>query len=310
MLKRLLTGIVIIALTVGFFALRFVSAYFFDAFVMVIALLSTFEVCRALNNNKKFNDMYFVLSYPILCFLMLFLSISFGINLFVYFAIIVAVAGLIFVATYLLNLAQKNKTNKEILLCESNLTRKKYVMNKSLRNLFLTFYPAFILSLLFVINHLKDFSYFAEINGNLGFFLLVMLFVSTIMTDTGAYILGSAFGGKKLCPNISPKKTISGAVGGVVVALLVTLSLYAIFASIPAYQAMLSNLQIWYFVLFGIFASVYTQVGDIFASLIKRRNGIKDYGNILPGHGGFMDRVDGLSFNAIFVLIFAMICFM
>ena len=173
-------------------------------------------------------------------------------------------------------------------------------------------YPAFILSLLFVINHIKDFSYFSETNGNLGFFLLVLLFITTIMTDTGAYLVGSAFGGKKLCPNISPKKTISGAVGAVIVSVATSLIVYVIFATMPQYAEMFNahNLRIWYFAIFGLFASIYTQVGDIFASLIKRRNGIKDYGNILPGHGGFMDRVDGLSFNAVFVLIFAMICFM
>ncbi len=311
MLKRLLTGIVIIAITVGFFALRFVSAYFFDAFVGLIVLASTYEVCRAFKQNGKLNDIYFVLCYPVLCYLSLVLCVYQELNLFIYFAIIIGLAGLLFLITYLLNLFQKNKINKEMVDNSFIGTKNNYAIKKSLRNLFLMIYPAFVLSILFVVNHLRDFSYFAEISGNLELFVLIMIFVTTIVTDTGAYLIGSGIGGKKLCPKISPKKTISGAIGGVLASVAFSLILYAIFFGITQYATMLKshNLGIVGFVLFGIFASIYTQCGDIFASLIKRKNGLKDFSNIFPGHGGFMDRVDGMSFNVIFALIFVLIYF-
>ena len=173
----------------------------------------------------------------------------------------------------------------------------------------LTLYPAFVVSLLFVVNHLKDFSSFASINVNIEFMLLVIIFVATMATDTMAYLIGSAFGGKKLCPKISPNKTIIGSVAGLLGAVAFSLILFVIFSGINSYSALFQskNITVLHFALLGLVISVFTQIGDIVASVVKRKNGIKDYGKILPGHGGIMDRVDGLMFSTIPALIFAFI---
>lgn len=313
MLKRTLTSIVIITLLIGSFALRFVSPYIFDAFIGIIAVVSTYEVCDAYSKNKRRNDKFIVMFYPIFIFGALLLCIFNNLSLIAYFGIILAIALVLLVITFIINLTTKNLNNKIIVEDGFNGTYKNFVANKIIINLFAMIYPAFILSLMFVINHLSSFINFATIStASIEFFVLVMIYATTIMTDTGAYLIGSGLKGKKLCPKISPNKTISGAVGGVVCSIAISLIVYSIFSIFPDYLALFNalNLNIITFVIYGFIASIVSQCGDLFASYIKRKNNIKDYGKIFPGHGGFMDRFDGTSFNVIFTLIFCLILFL
>ena len=312
MLKRLLTSIVIVTLTVGFFALRYVSPYIFDFYLGAITILATFEVSRVFEKNQKKNDLYIVLAYPVLCYIALILCISNKSNLLVYVAIMLALLVVIFAASLLLNILQKNKINKEMISVNYVGSYKKYSLKKSVLNLFIMFYPALILLQMFTLNHLSGFSNFSGIeNKNIEVFLLIMAFITTMLTDTGAYIIGSGIGGKKLCPKISPNKTIIGAIGGVLVSITFSVLLFLLFSAVgyvsifEAYQ-----LTLVHFIIYGLIVSIFTQIGDIVASYIKRENNIKDYGSLLPGHGGVMDRVDGLSFNIVVTLIISLFIFM
>ena len=104
---------------------------------------------------------------------------------------------------------------------------------------------------------------------------------------------GCAFGKHKLCPEISPKKTVEGAIGGIVGDLVVCLGLTYAFS---VYTGVSINwLSFGIFLPFGAVAGI---LGDLCASIIKRQFGIKDYGNIMPGHGGVMDRFDSWIFVA------------
>lgn len=118
-----------------------------------------------------------------------------------------------------------------------------------------------------------------------GLLAIVVLFAVVWATDIMAYFVGRTFKGPKLAPAISPGKTWSGAIGGAVFGVLAAL-LAARLAGIP------DPLQIG---LLALALSVVSQAGDLFESWIKRRFGVKDSGRIIPGHGGVMDRVDGLA---------------
>ena len=120
--------------------------------------------------------------------------------------------------------------------------------------------------------------------GNLAIWLI---FISAWSTDTFAYFVGKGFGKHKLCPNISPKKTVEGAIGGILGCAL-CISLYVFICS--KYAA----IQVNYLnaVLLSCLTSVFSQFGDLAASCIKREYGVKDYGNLIPGHGGILDRFD------------------
>lgn len=113
------------------------------------------------------------------------------------------------------------------------------------------------------------------------------------VTDAGAYFIGSFFGKHKLAPAISPKKTIEGAVGGIVCSFIVSIIICLIYQRIAD-----SSISIATVLIITPIFSIAGMLGDLMASYIKRNCNIKDYGNILPGHGGVLDRFDSLLITA------------
>ena len=128
-----------------------------------------------------------------------------------------------------------------------------------------------------------------------GAYLLPLVFIGAWVTDTFAYFCGLLFGrgGKhKLIPDVSPKKTMEGSVGGIAFcAAAVTLYGFLIAKFVPEIASMT---KLWIAVLLGIFLSIVAQIGDLSMSLLKRHYGIKDFGKIFPGHGGMLDRFDSV----------------
>ncbi|MBO4734488.1 MAG: phosphatidate cytidylyltransferase [Clostridia bacterium] len=118
------------------------------------------------------------------------------------------------------------------------------------------------------------------------YYLLLVLNFSSVC-DTGAYFTGVFLGRHKLCEHVSPKKTVEGAVGGVVLSVLVTVGLIYGF-----------NAEQNIFIMLGVTAvmCIVGMLGDLFASIIKRSVGVKDYSNLIPGHGGILDRFDSMLF--------------
>lgn len=124
------------------------------------------------------------------------------------------------------------------------------------------------------------------------FFILFAMFCAW-MTDTFAYFSGKFLGKHKLCPNVSPNKTIEGAVGGVIGATGMNLILFFIF---DKFFFTVHTLAWWQIIIISAVLSVISMFGDLSASIIKRNHGIKDFGKIFPGHGGVMDRIDSCLF--------------
>jgi phosphatidate cytidylyltransferase len=125
--------------------------------------------------------------------------------------------------------------------------------------------------------------------------LLFILFIIVSSFDTGSYFVGSSLGFHKIAPKISPGKTWEGALGG------------WLFACVGLYLVLweLGKLKPWYFIaLFTFFACILSLIGDLFESWLKRRADIKDSGTMLPGHGGFLDRFDGILFTVFFFYYF------
>lgn len=117
--------------------------------------------------------------------------------------------------------------------------------------------------------------------------------------DTCAYLIGCKFGKRKLCPDVSPKKTVEGSIAGIIGAVLSYIIIYFI-----ARKFVGLDLNIWIVILMGIVSSVIGQFGDLAASSIKRYCKIKDFGSIMPGHGGVLDRCDSILFVAPVVYMF------
>jgi len=126
-----------------------------------------------------------------------------------------------------------------------------------------------------------------------GHLLVLLPIVAAFLTDSGAYFVGVTMGKKKAFPTISPNKTVEGYIGGTITGIIGML----IYGIILSYT---TPLTIVYpaLIIYGILGAIVTELGDLTFSLIKRKCGIKDYGKLIPGHGGAMDRFDSMTFCA------------
>lgn len=129
-------------------------------------------------------------------------------------------------------------------------------------------------------------------DGVLGLWYLAIPLLAMVATDVGAYAFGTAFGRRKLVPRISPNKTLEGAVGGLVFALVIVAAVSVVARRLTGFE-----LGVPLLVPFALLVSFAAQLGDLFESLLKRWAGIKDSGIFLPGHGGVLDRVDSALFT-------------
>ena len=136
--------------------------------------------------------------------------------------------------------------------------------------------------------------------GEDGLFYLFLVLVIPWLSDTGAYFTGMCCGKHKLCPVISPKKTVEGFVGGIVTSVVTSLLTGYVYILLCGHAVTVNWLSLALVALIGAPLSVF---GDLFASVVKRRFGVKDYGNILPGHGGAMDRFDSVLPVAVLLLL-------
>lgn len=162
-------------------------------------------------------------------------------------------------------------------------TFPRYTANQVMATYFSLIYAPVMLSFIFLTRQLAY-----------GVYLVWMIFISSWISDTCAYLVGIMLGKHKLCPRLSPKKSIEGSIGGILGAAIVG-ALFGFFLldkKLGGYQ-----FGITLFII-GAIGSAISQVGDLAASAIKRNHNIKDYGKLIPGHGGIMDRFDSVIFTA------------
>ncbi len=276
MLKRTITGIGIVIVTVGFFLCKYfldmpvfegvflkpvtIGDMLFDLFILIMAVISTYEYERAFSDKLLKTEKAIIFIYPFAVYISYCfkgLGWAFGAMLFL----------------FLLLLAQLVFEYDKISLESIGIS------------LFTMIYPSTILVLLLVINRYPTLE------------PLLMVFAITPCADTFAYFVGSIVKGKKLCPNISPNKTVSGFIGGLFGGMIASLLVYFIFTEKGAIFNSVF-LEVLLFAGAGIACALLTAYGDLVESVIKRKLGIKDMGKILPGHGGMSDRIDGLTFAA------------
>ena len=269
MLKRTVSGAVFVAVVVGFFLLREnVDARLFQILTGFFQIVATVELALALKRfiGKARACVLFVyagLFSPVYCLGEYLISGVSGV-----------VLALCLTALFVLILS--------VLALVDKAGLKKWSLS-----IFGLVYPSLLILFTLLACDLKN-----------SFTALLLIFVISPCCDTTAYLVGSAIGGKKLCPKLSPKKTWSGAIGGLFGAIIGSIVVY--FAIRPVINFFSPVL---FFVLVGLVAGVLTEVGDLFESFIKRKAGIKDSGNIMPGHGGILDRIDGMMFAGVFICL-------
>lgn len=152
------------------------------------------------------------------------------------------------------------------------------------------FYVSIMLSYIYQVRMLED-----------GALIVWLVFIGAWGSDTCAYLVGITIGKNKIAPKLSPKKSVEGCIGGVVGAAIIG----AIYAAITKrYLTEILNPEL-VFAIIGATSSVISQIGDLAASAIKRNHDIKDYGKLIPGHGGILDRFDSIIFTAPIVYFLA-----
>lgn len=290
MKKRFITGIFIALVFATVVAVSLtVFPQIFDIFVLCLSIGAAIEMCRALSH--KFPA-------PITTIAVLSAVIGYG-AFFVsenYFSINgVAVFFAVVLVMFLVS----------AIFCAIS---KKHSFGNALTTLLAMCYPVFVLAFMHGLNYIgiDQNAYRAA--------AILLLFIVTPLTDVCAYLVGSKLKGPKLCPKISPNKTISGAIGGLIGGiiggmLIFTFAQFGILSSLGVGHLGSPMISGVHYLLLGLFGSVMTQAGDLIASAVKRRVEIKDYGKLLPGHGGIMDRIDGMMLNAAFLYLYlSVIC--
>ena len=159
----------------------------------------------------------------------------------------------------------------------------KYHANQIMSTYFAFIYAPILFSFVYLTRELEYGKYFVWV-----------IFISSWISDTCAYCVGMLWGKHKLAPVLSPKKSIEGSIGGMVGSAIVG----ALFGYFIVEKVITEQQVTWIFALIGAIGSVVSQIGDLAASAIKRNYNIKDYGNLIPGHGGIMDRFDSVLVTA------------
>lgn len=295
MFKRILTGIVIFFVVAGAIASRFLHPLIFDLFVLLVAVFSAMELVKAYRRAGKRMFDFLILVFPAVVWVCYFFASK--ISDAILFQIL-ALLGIFVVCIAIEIILPKTKKGKELISKNPEIYANSNLLDATFRTLSFLIYPTLLVGTLFGIN---------LFDVKTGFVALLLVFGVSSFTDTFAFFFGIALKGKRLCPEISPKKGIPGmifgAVGGVFASFLVMWLFY--FENIlPSAVSSLSLASaIVMFSIVGIFGTFLTQFGDLFESALKRRLNIKDFGNIFPGHGGFLDRIDGQMFCSCLVFV-------
>ncbi len=293
MLKRTITGGIIFLITLLFVALKQFSPLFFDAYLLIIMYGAIYEMYRVHQLSGKQADFISICFIPLVACAIFNIEKNFMMNI-VYIALI----ALVVMCVVLIEEIVEFRDNRKYGTTEKNvsvLNQKLFLKTKT--TMAVVAYPLVPLMLVMALNH---------ITYDLAYIGIIAAFAISMLTDTCAYFVGRLLGKRKFIPEVSPNKTVAGVVGGFLGGIIGALSCYFLFyyTDIFALAAFGSRgLLITVFIVIGVLGSLINQLGDLIASAYKRKHSIKDFSNVFPGHGGFMDRVDGLMFTGSLIFI-------
>lgn len=311
---RMLSSVLILAVVIGAIAIRQIAdatRFIFDILIGFMMIFGAFEIEALLKKSNKRAYIAGMGAYPILCFLALIICISYKASFLVFLFAELGLLILTFLALWLI-----------IAGCMPDFCKKQmkedgfedagkwgFVARCSTNTVLGCIYPTLLLSFMFLINHFPS---FFDVSADVGFLGLVLLFATTMSADTIAMIAGRFLKTKKInMEKLGPGKTWGGFIGGILGAMVAALVVFAIFSSAGFFAEMFAQkgVNIWIFLLLGFVCGLFNMCGDVAASFMKRRAGIKDFGNMIPGHGGVMDRINGLVFNCPIVFLILNIMF-
>ena len=266
---RLISGIIIVILALGF---TIVGGYSLALALFIVSAIGLFEFYRA-TGVKKTEPKINALEVVGFC------------GMLVYYVVLISPAAEQFLLLTLISLPI-------LLMFVYVFSFPKHTAGEVMAAFFGIVYVPVMLSFIYMTRMLPY-----------GHYIVWLIFISSWINDTCAYCTGMLIGKHKLAPRLSPKKSIEGSVGGVIGAAIVA----GLFAYFVVEQAVTNQVITWSFVLIGAVGAVVAQIGDLAASAIKRNYDLKDYGKLIPGHGGILDRFDSVIFTAPMIYSLAVI---
>lgn len=280
---RLISGSVYILLLAAFFLLKiFVHDLFFDAFIYFCALWGTFEMLRAHKNKLTKTEKGIVYAFAAVCIPVCALS---GDKAFVYTAVCFFAFAIALISLLVIKHEETTPENLGVAILSG-------------------VYPTLMLTALCLCNHFTPSAALGEygFNSNLA---ILFVFVVSPVADSLAYVFGrflKKYFPKKMAPKLSPNKTVIGGIGGLFGGVLAGVVLYFAYNAVcGSFEKTGVFLPIYLGV--GLFVAVVTAFGDLAESSLKRKAEIKDMGGIMPGHGGVLDRIDGVMFASVAVYL-------
>ncbi len=280
MKKRLITGLIIAVIFTPIFLIKALNPVF-ELCMIFLSIFGSYEMLKMYDENHQVNKFYQILLLTI--------------PIFLFYGII----SLFNNETFLLNNLNKDFFIGLFLLLFVVLLSMMVFINdfngkKISEAIISIIYPTIGFTSIFLLKY-KGTEY------------LVYLFIISIFTDVFAYFVGVKFGKHKLCPNISPKKSIEGSIGGIIFAVIFSF-LFAYFYDGGLFfifeNSFLNAIAI---IFLGIVLSICSQIGDLVASKFKRTYDIKDFSNLFPGHGGVLDRFDSVIFLAMVLCLIVVV---
>lgn len=262
MMKRTLTGAIIAVLVYAFLFFSHIPAVLYTA-TALLCILAIFEIYRVTGIQSK---TILILSWLALAGIVCIPILHYESILLIAFVPIVVLFGLLMIF----------------------MERVKF--DKLWKSILIAFVTVLLFQAIPCLRQLEN-----------GFYYLTFAITACFVTDVAALLFGKTFGKHKLCPKLSPNKTVEGAIGGVVCTVLIgqiASMLLESYAGISFYTG--------FFLLWLFFVSAFGQFGDLCMSVIKRICGVKDFSNLFPGHGGVLDRFDSHLFAVLFTLVFCM----
>lgn len=290
--QRIITGAVYVVVLAALVALKWCvpagwGALGFDAVFCAISVIGTLEFLRATDAGAEEGKK---LTLPQRAFTIAFCALV--VPLYVLMQLTAAQGMLAVACAFTIYVV--------LITATSVFDFGKSTLKGTIYCIFCMFYCGVFSTLLAAVNHLSQNSMAA----------VLVLFLCPMLTDSGAYVIGTLLKKKiplKLAPALSPNKTVIGSIGGLLGGILGAVIAFVLINYLGGYN----DVSLIYdkklpavvaFILIGLFASVVAQFGDLFESAVKRECGIKDMGNILPGHGGVLDRFDSMLFCGVVVL--------
>ncbi len=264
MKQRVITGLLSGILFIG--ALLLMNTIVFPVFIALLSGIAVWEIEKAVGLKNKMIYVFSIVLSITIPFL-----VHFGVSL------PVAAFGGVYVVLILIFMLLEFETTK---------------FEQAVTAIFASTAVPYSFSLMIVFRDVdKHFNGYTKVDG---VYLLLFALFAGWMTDIFAYFVGSKLGKHKLCPKISPKKSVEGAIGGIAGAILLNVLLLFVFKKFFFDgETGLSYIAV---IVLSVVLSVISMFGDLAASTIKRNFGIKDFGKLLPGHGGIMDRFDSVLF--------------